>query len=345
MARAGTTLSSLPEAALDEGLEPDHLAEEGDLDEGRPVPTTEELLAHEELALEEEARGQGWRPLAEFRGKAGTWKSARDFVEAGKNYLPFVQKDLRETRAANERMATEMDGLRTEMTQTRADMAKLLDFSRRANQAGYDRAVKDLKAQQREAVAAGDTVTFDKIETQLGEMADARAEADPVPAAPTPRAPAPLPRPKPALETPTEYQDFMTANPWFNSDRVLNAAMIEEHNAVMAESPGMPLADQLEKAKEAVVAQFPKKFGVDPEAPPPPRRPAAPLPPANRRAPAGGRTGIDAIVDPQERAQARAGFQSAKRSMPTITESEFLDIFNDPHADVLDVLKKHKPAK
>jgi len=239
-------------------------------------------------------------------------------------------------------MSGEMEELRTLVASTQADMRKLLDFSRRAGKQAYDRAVADLTAQQREAVAAGDTAKYDQIETQLDEMEEARGE----PEAPEPvREPAPKPEPK--LKIAPEYQDFMDENEWFNIDPDLNAEMISAHNAVIRKSPGMALAYQLEKAKEAVMARFPKKFGLE-EAPPPPpkRRPAAPLPPSGQRPGArADATGINSIADPQERAEVRRGYASAKKSMPTLTEGEYLDIWNNPHADVLDVIKAHKPTR
>lgn len=352
MARPGAISSSLPEVPEDE-IDQDEIDQDVDNqfeDEDNPEDAAAQADGYadaaEKTAMEAEAHAQGWRPLEQYRGKPGGWVNAKTFIERGKNYLPFVQKELRESKETIGRMSGEMEQLRTLVATTQSDMAKLLDFSRRANQAGYDRAVKDLKEQQREAVAAGDVTTFDKIEGQLEQMAEAREEGTEEPA------PAPAPQPKPAIGIPQEYQDFMAENPWFNTDRVLNSAMIAEHNAIIEESPGMSLADQLEAAKEAVVARFPKKFGVDAAAPPAPpreRRPAAPLPPRNQGgrspAPRGGDDPIEALADPQERAQARQGYASAKRSMPNLTKAEYMEIFNDPHRDVLDTIARNKPSR
>lgn len=349
MARAGTVSSSLPPPQGDE-IE-DEIPEDDEALSGEDDPADEMAKgegyanAAEKEAMEAEAHGQGWRPLAEYRGKPGAWKTAKQFLEDGRNYLPFVQKENRVLKEQIGRMGTEMEGLRTEMTQTRKDMEKLLDFSRKANQSGYDRAVKELKDRQREAVAAGDTTTFDAIEGQLEEMADARAES-----VEERQEPEPQPQPNPGVTLPQEYQDFIAENPWFNTDRVLNSAMIAEHNAIIEESPGMTLFDQLEKAKEAVVARFPKKFGVAETPSPggqPPRRPAAPLPPRNGRGASPRQDGdpIEAIADPRERAEARQGYAAAKRSMPNLSKAEFMEIFSNPHADVLDTIQRNKLRK
>ncbi len=50
------------------------------------------------VALETEARRQGWRPQEEYRGPAGQWRSAEDFLKRGQDILPMVRKDLLKER-------------------------------------------------------------------------------------------------------------------------------------------------------------------------------------------------------------------------------------------------------
>jgi hypothetical protein len=101
-----------------------------------------------------------------------------------------------------------------------------------------------------------------------------------------------------------------------------------------------------------VVARFPKKVGVDvapAPSPQPARRPAAPLPPrgqgGRQPAPRGGEDPIESIADPRERADARTGYASAKKSMPNLTKAEYMEIFSNPHGDVLDTISRNKPKK
>jgi hypothetical protein len=60
------------------------------------------------------------------------------------------------------------------------------------------------------------------------------------------------------------------------------------------------------------------------------------------RRPRQGASPIDAIGDQEERRQARAAFNSIKRGMPEYTEAEYMAVYDDPHADVLDVMKQHR---
>lgn len=284
---------------------------------------------------EAEARRSGWRPLAEYRGEPGRWVDAHTFLERGNTFLPIVRQQRDQAVAENAALRSEVEQMRGEVTATRTDMQKLLDWSRKADQAGYDRAIADLKKQQREAVAGGDVTRFDEIAIQIDEMAEARAEVVQPP-------PAPAPTPRPAVQQNPAIDRFVAENAWFQSDKVLNQAMIAEHVAAIEEYPGIDAAEQLEIAKQAVMRRFPKKFGLteEPEVvaqQPITRRPAAPMaptPPAQRTGPR-SRTGIDAIEDAEERKQARLGFDRAKRNMPDLTEAEYLTVFNDPKADIL----------
>lgn len=326
------TGDQLPQAAIDEEIDDDIIDD----------PERAEIER-----IEAEARANGWRPHAEYRGEPGRWIDAKTFVERGNTFLPIVRKQRDQAVAENAAMRSEMTLLRDEVTATRGDMQRLLDFSRRADQAGYDRAVRDLKVQQRDAVAAGDTTRYDEIEEQIDTMTEARREAS-APLAPAAAPPA-QPTPRPAVAPNPAVEAFVAENPWFTSDRVLNQAMIAEHTAAMDEFPGMTPEAQLETAKNAVMRRFPKKFGITEEPEivpqqPTTRRPAAPMaptPPAQRPGPR-SRTGIDAIEDPEERKQARMGFDRAKRNMPDLSEADYLMIFNDPKADILAIQDEAK---
>jgi hypothetical protein len=111
----------------------------------------------------------------------------------------------------------------------------------------------------------------------------------------------------------------------------------------------MDLTENLRVAKERVMARFPDKFGLPPqnEAPPNARQrqpgPAAPTPPA--RQPARGARGLMQIPDEGERAIARQAFDSMKRAMPDLNEDDYIQLYNDPKADVLEIVRLRKAAE
>lgn len=342
--------SAIPAAIADELGEGEEYIDEEPVDGEELVDDQFADPDAAEAALEAEARRGGWRPLAEYRGPAGKWLPAAEFLARGETFVPFIQADRKRLRDENQRIQNEIATLRDtssrEMAQMREDMRKLLDFSRKAGDQAYARARAELEGQQDEAAAAGDVTTVKEIRGRLTAMDEARAESSPPEPAqqPQPRTPAPA-----ALAP--EYIAFFEANPWVNSDQLLNKAMILEHEAIIEESAGMALDEQLEAAKERVVARFPKKFGrsatpalAAPQTP----RPRGALPPRGgvqpqRQAPAGET--INSIADPSERAEARKAFNRFKESMPDMKESEFMAVREDPHGDVLATMDKNKTSK
>lgn len=348
MARSSTVSSSLPSqdqppddeidlmAPPEDGEEEMDELEENPEDERDQADAVELSFASVE-AMETQARAEGWRPLAEFTGRAGTWKSAGQFIRDGRNFLPFVKKQLRESQDHNSRLEGEMQGMRTELTQTRQDMQKLLDFSRRASQQSYDKAIKDLEERQRQAVQEGDVSTFETTKDQIDQMQEAREEAG-VDEPPQQQRPQPQPRvqPNPVVEK------WLGENGWYNTDPVLNAAMIAEHTLVLNTMTGLTARAQLDRAKDAVVARFPEKFGLEPApANDPPRTPRRPTPPLSprQRVPEPPRQGAvltfeNSIADPAERAAAQAAYRRLKGTMSDFTVAEYLEIYVNPHAEV-----------
>lgn len=332
----------LPEADLPEGEIVDEFLED------------ESLLDSAAEAFDAEARKQGWKPLAEFRGDPTRWVDAKTYVERGNTFLPFVQKERDELRGTVQRMSTQVTELResnersaAELVAARKDMQAMLAYTRRAEDAGYQRAIAELEAERRQAVQEGDVSRYDAAGARIESLERERATAAP-PAAPEA---APQPEPKPQNRDPVVEAFVRDNEGWFLRDKTLNAAMIAEDTAIQEAEPGLPRADQLERAKTAVMNRFPAKFGRQAEPAPqqqPQRRPAAPIPTPAARGGDGqfrAKTGIAAIEDPKGRQDARVAFQRAQRNMPDVTEAEFLAIWEDPHADVLHVMDEAGTSK
>lgn len=369
MARSTTVVSSLPGDQPDDELPPE--GDEIELMEGEEeeLPQEEdnspEAVEARQLgyasveALETAATKGGWKPLAQYKGVAGGWKTAAQFIRAGQEYLPFVQKENRELKAAAERTAAELAALRDEVGTTQADMRKLLDFSRRAGKEAYERARRDILAEQRQAVVEGDAVAYDAAQQKLDAMEGTRVEVE-----------APAPEPvlvKPKITVEPEIDAFVRDNPWFLQSPVLNPAMKGAHNQVILSHPAMSLGDQLERAKQMVMRQYPEAFGIDPEEPapvpqPPAQRPAAPRRPAahtsptvrqpsRQTQPAGDpdAPSIDSIVDPKARQQVRIAFNRFRQSLPDTTEAEYMAIYHGTETgeqtDVLEVRQRFGKPK
>lgn len=294
-------------------------------------------------AIEARAREMGWKPLAEYRGPPGRWQPAADFIERGENILPIVRDQNRRLTERVGKLEGEISGLRSTAQEQLTIIKDLRDMGQRANQAGYDRAMAELKAKQRQAVELGDTKAYDQLVEQAEALASGRPAATP---AVEPDKPVTEPQ-RPVASA--AVQTFVSQNPWFNADPFLTRKMIDQHIDVIQEGEILEEAAQLVEAKRRLLEDYPDRFGLQPQ----PRDPAPPRPAAPRRRAAvaqptpeppaprpGAALTINSIADPAERAEVREAFNRLKRQLPDTTEADYMALYIDPHADVLAMQQK-----
>lgn len=287
----------------------------------------------EQLALEARARDLGWHPFAEYRGLPGKWVDAKTFIQRGEEILPIVRANNHRLEEQLKRQGKVIEDLNRSNQEQGVVLREMREMARKADERGYQRALADAKAERDAAVAAGDTVAFQQADEKVDALQDTRAKIT---------EPPPLPKPETPKVDPAVLA-FVDDNPWFNTDNFLNQQMVAQHLKVIRKHPKMPLAEQLDMAKDNLVAEYPEMFdGEETPAPAPrPRQRAASVAaPTNQGpAPRRGATGIDSIADPAERTQAREAFNRTKRQIADYTEAEFMAIYEDPHGDVIEIAR------
>jgi hypothetical protein len=321
------------------------------LDDPEPEPDEDAAVA----ATEARAREMGWKPLAEYRGPPGRWQPAADFISRGENILPILRDQFRRQGEELGKIKSEFNGLRSTVDEQLKIIKDLRDLGATANQRGYERAMAEIKANQRKAVEAGNTEAYDQLVAQAEALQESRPAAA---ASTTVEAVRPAATPPPSL-TPTT-QDFIRENPWFNTDKLLSDTMVAFHQEVLTERQATQAIlntdpeldrDLLEEAKSRVMARYPERFSAQPTRLPRPTPAARPArraasvaaPTSDQPAPRPGSVPatINSIADPAERVQARDSFNRAKRQMPDYTEAEYMALYSDPHGDILAL--QHKP--
>jgi hypothetical protein len=305
------------------------------------------------VSVEERARAQGWRPMPadpqnptrdEYRGDPRNLTTAEEFLEKGEREWPIMRDNNRRMSERLVRQGEELEGLKRTVGDQAEAIRAATALAQRADERGYKRARDDILARQKEAVSAGDEVAFDQITAELNALDSAREDQreEPPPRAEPPPAPAPT--------MPPETRAFIAANPWFNDTTrpYLHNAAIEFEKGESLRDPDATLTERFAIVLNRMRAAFPEDFSEGDEMPQrrdPFRRRAAPsMEPSTvpLRRPRQGASPIDAIADQEERRQARAAFNSIKRGMPEYTEAEYMAVYDDPHADVLDVMKQHR---
>jgi len=304
----------------------------------------------QERDWEAEARALHWYPKDEYRGNPDDWVDAKAFVLRGEQQLPILQannKRLMRDLADRDRRLTDLAG---KFDTLQGSVDALRKMAETSNEAGYQRAVNELKAKQRQAVEAGDTATFDRIQGEIeaaGETHQKVTEA----VKPPPKQPE---APKGPQGSP-EFKDWFAENEgWIKGDPTLaNAAVAAEKELRNSDEPYTE-AEIWDQVTEMVKEKFPRRFaaaagGTVPPVTQAPERSAAPRRAAAVLAPRGGgaplretKTGIDSIADPEERKAARAAFQSIKRGIPDYTEKEYMDAYANPAIDSIEPARQRK---
>ena len=236
-------------------------------------------------------------------------------------------------------------------------IAEAQALARSASDAGYQRALADLKKKRDEAVETADTVSFAQIDQEIEALeTERRTRAAPTPA--TPPATPPGPTIDPAIA------DFVRDNPWFQDKtrHYLSQRMVGMHNAVIAEGVILDVGEQLVEAKARLARVFPNDIQPDedpayepeeddlPQPParrlatPPARRPASVQSPSRAPVAAQGqrKSAFERIDDPAERAEVKAGYERSKANAPGLTAAEYVYHNENPHADALAIRQQRK---
>lgn len=146
------------------------MSEEMDNEETAEV-VTEELEDQSddgELSAAELAASMGWRPEEDFKGPKDKWVDADTF-------LANREKNLGIAKDSNKRLEQTVRDQAKKLKRAEAVIGQLKTFEDRA----YQRALSELKAQQKAAVEDGDTARFDKLDKELDDLrANAPAKED-----------------------------------------------------------------------------------------------------------------------------------------------------------------------
>lgn len=102
-------------------------------------------------AVEQKAFDQGWRPEEDFSGPSENWKTPKEYIQAGE----FMDQ---------------INALKGDMNKQQKSFDDRVDNLNKYNKAQTDAKLKDLMAQQREAVELSDTDSFDKAQKAIDNL-------------------------------------------------------------------------------------------------------------------------------------------------------------------------------
>lgn len=256
----------------------------------------------------EVARKIGWRPLEEYRGPKDKWIDADAFLDKVQTEAPVRNERLRTLGAEAERLRRENEDLKREREQGWGEIVKR---SRSAEERGFNLAISNIEEQMDAAVEQADTALYKRLKAERGNLLKM------MPAPPDRRELQPNGPPQdPAV------MNWVQQNPWFTTDKKLNAVAISLEAALMAEKPGLSTHERLEEVRDEVQKRFPEKFSnTARSAPPTAARPSAQ---AVRPAGTGKREKTFDDIPAGEREAAKAAFAQIQRRTPGYTVAAYV---------------------
>lgn len=188
-----------------------------------------------------EARAAGWKPKEDFNGPEDKWVDAETFVKRGEEWAPYV-------RANTKKLEEALKATREELKATKKTMAEFREYSTKAEQRAYDRALKELQDRQDRAVEEGDAAAVRAVTQEIADLAvevrDASSKA------------------QPASNMTPDYEEaveaFKEANPWFETDEDMASWAIAMDQKLAAQ--GMEDKARLKEIGKRAKSVFPHKF-------------------------------------------------------------------------------------
>lgn len=189
------------------------------------------------IDYEIEARKMGWRPADEYKGDPDKHQDAQTFYNRGMEMMPFLQ-------ATN---AT----LRDKIGKMEKQLKQVAKFATKAETAGYERAMDEIKSRQEAAVESGDLTAFrqaDKDADKLRQEMQASQETDGVS----------------EDQRAEDFADWGKANKWYAENSIMQAYADAQASKLAKGKGGFLDRADLDAVSEAVKAKFPEEFEETP---------------------------------------------------------------------------------
>lgn len=202
---------------------------------------------NKERDFEAEALEMGWVPQEKFKGAPEKWTDAKTFVEKGETFIPYIQADRRKLKKELEDEKEARAKEKREFDDRLARLEKASERSLDALKKQHEKEVASIAAEQRKAVAAGDTAAFDRLEEQKKtlEKAAPTGDVDETPQAKAERV----------------KNEWVTANPWFKTDYDMHEKAVTYSQFIVQGEPDMTVEENLKRTEAFIREKFPEKFG------------------------------------------------------------------------------------
>lgn len=136
-----------------------------------------------DMSVEARARRMGWYPQSEYRGRPEDWMDAEAFVKRAEEEMPILRSQLRSLDAklaGSQAQSQALQGQVQQMNQKLESAVEAIDsmreLSSKAEQRGFERAMKRLREEAKEAAASGDAARVEAVMDQTQELLENRVK-------------------------------------------------------------------------------------------------------------------------------------------------------------------------
>lgn len=189
----------------------------------------------QDIAVKEKAKSLGWKPRTEYDKDPADWVSAREFL-ARQSFFDKIKSQSNEIR------------------NLRDDIKAMSQHFSQMKEVEYKRALSELKAERKEAVASGDVNKAESVSDQITEIETARSAAKAAPQ-------------QQSNYGTAEFESFKQRNSWYNSD----VDLTKKANAVgigyAQMNPNASPSQVLEYVEEAMRPSIQPKRTIAPASP------------------------------------------------------------------------------
>ena len=129
-------------------------------------------------AVEQEARGMGWLPKEEFKGKEENWVDAEVFVEKGRQILPIVQANNKRLEQTVQQLSSKLSAAERATQAANAAIEALQEAQAEDVKEQVAAATKELQTQIAAASRDGDHEQVAELTGKLVDLKTADQKAD-----------------------------------------------------------------------------------------------------------------------------------------------------------------------
>lgn len=237
-----------PPVTFADGDDADADADAGDEgDSDADVGGAEAAAAADAKSLERQARAQGWRPEAEFKGE-GKWVDAATFVERGNKFKKNLEREVESLKAEV-----------AEGKKTREAFAKFHKEAMERKEKELDTAIRKAKLDRSEAIRNGEDSTALELDDRIDVLKDEKAKLKEAPVAQeSAEATAAA---KEASEQAALQEWVEDGNEWFRDNHKLRAYAMAIGQEMRAAGDKSKDRKFLDKIRAQMEDEMPEAFG------------------------------------------------------------------------------------